>query len=97
MEDRYDQDSLPLDKVHQSVGPDYQLTKPGEFRIWEAVTAIRERTKGLRGIDGELSQAPCISVGVLRDEVNRCFEVVDCGIGPDYWASHLERRFFTCP
>ena len=34
---------------------------------------------------------------VLCDEVDGRLEVVDRGIGRDYRASHLERRFFTCP
>ena len=96
VQDRDDQDSLPFDKVHQPVGPDYQLTEPGQLRIGQTMTAVREPPKGLSGIDGELREASRIRVGVLRDERNGCLEVVDRGIGPDYWASHLERRFFTC-
>ena len=96
MQDRDDEDSLLLDKVHQPIGPDNQLTKPGQLRIGQAMTAVREPPKGLSSIDGELREASCIRVGVLRDERNGCFEVLDRGIGPDYWASHLERRFFTC-
>ena len=60
------------------------------------MTAVRELPKGLGCIDGELREAPCIRVGVPCDERYGCFEIVDRGIGPDYWPSHLERRFFTC-
>jgi len=96
MQDRDDENSLLLDKVHKPIGPDNQVTKPGQLRIGQAMTAVRELPKGLSSIDGELREASCIRVGVLRDERNGCFEIVDRGIGPDYWASHLERRFFTC-
>ena len=80
MQDRDDQDSLPLDKVHQAIGPDNQLTQePGQLRIGQAMTAVREPSKGLSRINGELGEALSIRVGVLRDERNGCFEIVDRG------------------
>ena len=47
-------------------------------------------------VNGELRQAACIRLGVLRDELDRRLEVLNSRIRPDYSTSHFDRRFFTC-
>ncbi len=60
------------------------------------MTPIGELSKGLGGVNAELGQIGGIGLGVLGDELDSRFQVVDGGVRPDYLASHLARRFFTC-
>lgn len=92
-----DENSLLLDQVDEPVGSDDQLPKTGQRRVGKPVTPIRKALERLGRIDRELGQAPGVDLGVPGDESDGVFEVVDGGIGPGYLASHLERRFFTCP
>ncbi len=78
------------------MGPDDQLTEPRQFRIRQTVAPVGGTLKGLSRIDGQLRQTACVRLGVLGNEGHDCFEIVYRGVGPDYRASHLERRFFTC-
>jgi hypothetical protein len=57
--------------------------------IWEALERVGR-------IDRELGEAPGVALGVSGNESDGRFENVDGGAGPDYLASHRERRFFTC-
>ena len=65
-------------------------------QVDEAVTPVGEPSQRLGSVHGKLGQIGGIGLGVLGDELDGRFQVLDGGGSPDYLASHLERRFFTC-
>ena len=91
-----DEYTLRLDQVDEAVGADDEHPEPREFKVGDLVAPVREPIKRLGGVNGKLSQIGGIRLGVLGNELNGRFQILDGGVSPDYLASHLERRFFTC-
>ena len=60
------------------------------------MTPIGEQSKRLGGVNGQLGEIGRIRLGVLGDERDGRFQILDGEVRPDYFASHLDRRFFTC-
>jgi hypothetical protein len=91
-----DEYTLWLDMIDEAVGADDELPESREFRVRNPVTPIGEPSKRLGGVDGQLRQIGGIRLGVLGDELDGRFQIPDGEVRPDYFASHLDRRFFTC-
>ena len=90
------EDTLRLDQIDEAIGTHDELPEARKLRIGNPVPAVGEADERLRCVNGELSEIGCIGFRVLGDELDGGYQIVDGGVGPDYLASHLERRFFTC-
>jgi hypothetical protein len=96
MQDSNNEDTLRLHKVDEPVCPQDELAVSTELRVGQPVTAIRKEREGLCGIDRKLGEVGRVGRRVLCYELDCRFQVLDGWISPDYLASHLARRFFTC-
>jgi hypothetical protein len=96
VEDRDDQHTLRFNNVDESIRTDDEFPAARKLGIRDLVASVGRVTKGFGSINGELSKVGGIRGGVPGNELNCRFQVVDGGLSPDYLASHLERRFFTC-
>ena len=86
---------LHLDQIDEPVGTEDELTEPGKLRVGDLMAPIGKLSKRLGGINGELGQIGRVRRGVLADKLDGPFQVLNSGVRPNYFASHLARRFFT--
>ena len=90
-----DEYTLRLDMIDEAVEADDELPESRELRVRNPVTPIGEQNKRLGGVNGQLGEIGGIRLGVLGDELDGRFQILDGEVRPGYFASHLDRRFFT--
>ena len=67
------------------------------FILWLATDRGTRADEILRAcVHCGFCNATCPTYQVLGDELDGRFQILDGEVGPDYFASHLDRRFFTC-
>ena len=88
-------DAVWLDGIDETVSPHEELAEVPQLRILEPVTAFAPLCEGVASIAHLLRERGGIGGRVLRDEFYGRLEVIDGRVGPDYFASHLARRFLT--
>ena len=95
MDDADDENSFRFNSVNEPVTSDEELAEVGQLRVRQAPTAFRELCERITDIADLLGKSRGICRGVSSHELDGGFEIVDGGIRPDYFTSHLESRFFT--
>jgi len=95
VDDADDEYSLWLNTVNEPVTSDKELAEVGKLRVRQAPTAFGKFCQRITGITDLLGKSRGICRGVSSHELDGGYEIVDGGVRPDYFTSHLESRFFT--
>lgn len=95
MNDGDNQNALRLHPIDEPVTSHEDLAKIRQLRVCQPPAAFREICKRVASVADLLGKRSGIGVGVASDELDGSPEIFDGGVCPNYFASHLARRFFT--
>jgi hypothetical protein len=88
-------DPFRFDLIDEPVRPDDQLAKASMGWVGKWTTTLAEFGQRIASIADALRKSSREGRRIAPDELDGLDQIIGRRLGPDYFASHLERRFLT--